>query len=92
MRQGTARAKSCLERAQQRQKTYADWGHWDASYEVGEDLMLSTMNVRHRSPGSPKFMPGWMRPYRVLKRVGEVAYRLALPVELKMHPVFQCHC
>ena len=29
--QGTA--KSCLECAQQRQKTYADRGHWDASYE-----------------------------------------------------------
>ena len=88
MQQGTARAKSSLERAQQRQKNYADRGHRDANYEVGEDLMLNTKHVRHRSPGSPKFMPRWMGPYKVLEKVGKVAYRLALPVELKMHPVF----
>ena len=88
MRQGTERAKSCLERAQQRQKTYADLGHRDVTYEVGEELMLNTKNVRHRSPGTPKLMPRWMGPYEVLERVGKVAYRLALPAELKMHPVF----
>ena len=31
MQQGTARAKSCLERAQPRQKTYADRAQWDAN-------------------------------------------------------------
>ena len=50
--------------------------------------MLNTNNVRHRSPGTPKFMPRWMGPFRVLKRDGKVAYCLALPAELRMHPVF----
>ena len=74
--------------AQQRQISYADRGHQEVNYEVSEDLMLNTKNVRHRSPGSSKFMPRWMGPYKMLEKVGTVAYRLALPIELKMHPVF----
>ena len=57
MRQGTERAKECLERAQQRQKAYADLDEWDVKYKVGEGLMLNTKNVHHRSPGAPKFIP-----------------------------------
>ena len=50
--------------------------------------LLNTKDVRHRSHGFPKFMPGWKVPYKVLEKVGKVACCLALPVELKMHPVF----
>ena len=32
-------------------------------------------------------MPRWIGPHKVLKRIGNVAYRLDLPLELTMHPV-----
>ena len=36
-----------------------------------------------------KLCPMYVGPYEILQRVGEVAYELALPVELSfIHPVF----
>ena len=36
-----------------------------------------------------KFSPRYVGPYKILKRVGNVAYELALPAELAaVHPVF----
>ena len=74
MQLGTQRAMDCLEHAQQRQEAYADEGHPDVTYEVGEKLLLDTKNVRARSAGDPELMPRWAGPYKVLERVGTVAY------------------
>ncbi len=46
MQCGTERAVQCLERAQQRQKAYADKGRRDVTYDDGEQLLLKTKNVR----------------------------------------------
>jgi hypothetical protein len=35
-----------------------------------------------------KLIPKFYGPYTVLKRVGEVAYPLALSIQLKLHPFF----
>ena len=88
MQFGTQRAVDCLERAQQQQKVHAEKGHRDVTYEVGDKLFLNTKNVCARSAGTPNVVPRWAGPYKVLKRVGNAAYHLELPAELKWHPVF----
>jgi len=88
MQYGTERAVQRLERAQQRQEAYADKGRYDVTYDVGEQLLLNTRNVRWKYLGTPKLMPRWMGPYKVLERIGPVAYLLDLPISEKMHPVF----
>lgn len=40
------RAKNCRSRAQQQQKAYADKGRQDASYQLGDKLLLNTEHVR----------------------------------------------
>jgi len=42
MQHGTERTVQCLERAQQRQKGYADKGRRDVTCDVGEQLLLNT--------------------------------------------------
>ena len=53
MQFGTEGAVQCLERAQQRQKAYAGKGRHDVTYEVGDQLLLNTKNVRWKGPGTP---------------------------------------
>lgn len=82
------KAKQLLQNAQQRQKAYADSKRRDLVLSVGQQVLLSTANIRLKSPGSQKLLPRFIGPFKVLQRVGQVAYKLQLPVTLKVHPVF----
>ena len=85
-----ADAKRCLQAAQQRQKKNADLKRRELTFAVGEDVLLSTKHIRWKLPDgvTQKFLPRYIGPYRVVKRVGEVAYELELLPHMKMHDVF----
>ncbi len=53
-------------------------------------MRLSTKHVYLKMPtgGTAKLMPKYIGPLKVMERLGSVAYRLALPSNLSMHPVF----
>ena len=50
--------------------------------------MLSSKNIKLRLPGTPKLMPKWIGPVKVIERVNPVAYKLELPPQLRIHDVF----
>ncbi|XP_070014710.1 uncharacterized protein [Nicotiana sylvestris] len=80
-----------LRTAQSRQKSYADQKARDVSSMVGEKVLLkvSPMKGIMRFGKKGKLSPRFIDPFEVLKRVGEVAYELALPPSLSgVHPVF----
>ncbi len=81
-------AKKHLLAAQNRQKSYADRKRREISFDVGTQVLLSTSNIKLKMPGARKLLPRWIGPFKVLKRVGKVAYRLELPTTLKIHNVF----
>ena len=80
-----------LKAASDRQKYYADLKRRDIAYEVGDKVFLKVSPWRKilRFGKKGKLSPRFIRPYEVLERIGPVAYRLALPLELaKLHDVF----
>jgi hypothetical protein len=88
LQQALKDAKSCLSAAQSRQKAYADRHRQPLDFEVGDNVLLSTQHARLSAVGCKKLLPKWIGPFKVLARVGEVAYRLKLPPRLKWHGVF----
>ena len=69
------------------QAKYYDAKHQDVGYKVGDLVLLSTRNLKIK--GIPnKLQKRFVGPFWVLETIGEQAYRLALPDEWKIHPVF----
>nr|XP_009774587.1 PREDICTED: uncharacterized protein LOC104224602 [Nicotiana sylvestris] len=76
---------------QSMQKSYADRKVLDVAYIVGEKVLLrvSPMKGVIRFGKKIKLSPQHIVTFKLLERVGEVAYRLAFPPSLsRVHPVF----
>ena len=70
-----------LKVAQSRQKSYANSKHKETEYEVGDRVYLRVSLLRgvKRFGVKGKLAPRSVGPYKVLERMGEVAYKLELP-------------
>uniref|UniRef100_A0A2N9I1S3 RNA-directed DNA polymerase n=1 Tax=Fagus sylvatica TaxID=28930 RepID=A0A2N9I1S3_FAGSY len=80
-----------LRSAQSRQKSYADTRRRKLEYQVGDHVFLRVSPTKGvmRFGIKGKLSPRFIGPFEVLERVGEVAYRLALPPMLAgVHNVF----
>ena len=80
-----------LKVAQYRKKSYADSKRKDVAYEIRDRAYLRVSPLRGvKCFGvKGKLAPRFVGPYRVLDRMGEVAYKLELPEGLSgVHDVF----
>ena len=83
--------RKCLLTTQRKQKSYADRHHRPLEFEVGDHIFLKVMPKRGvvKFGKQGKLSPRYIGPFEILKRVGTVAYRLALPLSLSsVHEVF----
>ena len=74
-----------------RQKSYTDMRRKDIRYEIGEKVFLKVSPWKKvmKFGKKGKLSPRFIGPYEVIEKVGPVAYKLALPLELeKNHNVF----
>ncbi|GJY85862.1 hypothetical protein Tco_0499888 [Tanacetum coccineum] len=74
-----------------RQKSYADLKHKPMKFQVGDRVMLKVSPwkgvVRFGKRG--KLNPRYVGPFKVLEKVGSVAYKLEFPQELsRVHNTF----
>ena len=82
------RAKQLLNDAKSRQKHYADGKRSDLSFQPGDMVLLNTKNIRLKGPSSRKLTPKWLGPFAVESVINPVAYKLALPSSMRIHPTF----
>ena len=83
--------RSRLQTSPSWQKSYADKHRSDLEFQVGDMVLLKVSPwkgvIRFRKRG--KLGPRYIGPFRVVARVGKVAYRLDLPAEpSQIHSTF----
>ena len=82
-------AKAHLRQAQERQRHYADEKRRELTFAVGDSVLLSTEHLRLKNPDrSKKLLGKFIGPFKVARVVSSVAYELALPASMPIHPVF----
>ncbi|GJS44945.1 hypothetical protein Tco_0595066 [Tanacetum coccineum] len=80
-----------MQAAHDRQKSYADLKRKPMEFQVGDRVMLKVSPwkgvVRFGKRG--ELNPRYVRPLKVLEKIGSVAYKLELPQELsRVHNTF----
>jgi hypothetical protein len=81
-------AKAALHAAQQRQAFAANRWRREMNIAVGGSVFQSTANIKLKFKGSPKLLPRWIGPFKVLEQINPVSFRLELPSNLNVHNVF----
>ncbi|KAI5431931.1 hypothetical protein KIW84_035898 [Lathyrus oleraceus] len=72
--------------AQSRQKSYHDKRRKSLEFQEGDHVFLRVTPITGvgRALKSKKLTPRFIGPYQILERIGEVAYRIALPPSLEV--------
>ncbi|KAK3554359.1 hypothetical protein QTP70_022586, partial [Hemibagrus guttatus] len=82
------RAHVRLQRAVRRQRIQADRNRRPhPAYQVGQMVWLSTRNLRLKLP-CRKLSPKFIGPFKIVRQVNPVAYRLRLPASYRICPTF----
>lgn len=87
MKKTNESAKSNIQQAIQKQSQQANKHRKDMIFEEGDMVLLSTTNLKLR--GSRKLNPRFVGPFKIIKKISDVAYKLQLthPFD-KIHDVF----
>ncbi|GJT98812.1 putative reverse transcriptase domain-containing protein [Tanacetum coccineum] len=83
--------KKRIQAARDRQKSYADRRHKPLEFKVGDKVMLKVSSWKGviRFGIQRKLNPHYIRPFKILAKVGTVAYRLELREQLsRVHSTF----
>ena len=87
-----AKVRESLKAAQSRQKSYADTRRRPLELQPRDFVYLKVSPIRgtRRFQVRGKLSPWYIGPYRIIEKIGAVAYRLELSPEMSdIHDVFQ---
>ncbi|KAL4555815.1 hypothetical protein LXL04_038443 [Taraxacum kok-saghyz] len=83
--------KASLTRAREKMTNQANKKRQHKEFSIGEFVYLRLRNYRQHSVearANQKLAKRFFGPFKILERIGPVAYRLQLPASSKVHPVF----
>ena len=82
-------AREAMQKAQERQATYANRTRRDMQFKVGDKVYLSATHVRLPASevAKKKFEGRYHGPYKIKEVISPVAYKLDFPTGFKIHPV-----
>ena len=81
--------------ARNRMKQQVDQHHSESTFQVNDMVFLHLQPYKQSSlklKGHQKLAPKFYGPYKVLQKIGFVAYKLELPPSSRIHPVFHVSC
>jgi len=81
-------AQDAVEKAQQNQQRQANRHRSELEFDVGQQVWLSTTNLKLKGQPSPKLAQRWIGPFTIKRKLSPLAYELDLPPTLRVHPVF----
>jgi hypothetical protein len=87
----TRAAMDSMALAKKRQEQSANQSRRALVFKVGDKVLLSSAHIQLASQAarpSKKLQSRFIGPYLIVEIISPVAYRLALPPTLKIHPVF----
>jgi len=90
-----AHLRENLHQAQNHMKQQVDQHRSECQFQEGDQVFLRLQQYKQTSlkdKGFQKLSPKFYRPYQVLQHIGEVAYKLAFPPTVKIHPFFHVSC
>jgi len=75
--------------AQQRQKYYADNSRREVEFKIGDNVLLSTKNLKTLLPEqTKKLSKNFIDPFKIIEVISKVTYKLELPSHMRVHNVF----
>ena len=88
IRSNLDKAKQSIQQAQARQAAYFNRHRRDVVFQEGEEVYLSTKDLPLKH-GVAKFTGRYTGPFKIIKAINDLAYKLALPGSFKnIHDVF----
>jgi hypothetical protein len=81
-------AQEHVEKAQSKQQEQANRHRIEQEFEVGQQVWLSTADLRLKMKITPKLTQRWIGPFTVKRKLSPLTYELDLPPSLSIHPVF----
>jgi transposase InsO family protein len=82
--------KNSLAHAQQQQAEFANRKRRHLEFQVGDNVLVNLNLINpdvYKNSPSKKLLPRFGGPYKILERVGTVAYKLEFPESIRSHSV-----